>query len=173
MLENLFSLVKEHAGDAIINNPAIPNERNDEAVELASGSIFDTLKGAASNGNFGDIMNMFSGGEQSAQASPLAGVMQNSLVQNLMHKFGLDQGAAGNIASGLLPKVLNNFVNKTNDPNDNSFDIQSILSKVTGGNSGGFDVKNIISQFTGGGNNNQQQNSGDGILDSIKGLFGN
>ena len=170
MLDNLFSLVKEHAGDAIINNPAIPNERNDEAVQLASGSIFDTLKGAASNGNFGDIMNMFSGGGQAAQSSPLAGVMQNSMVQNLMHKFGLDQGAAGNIASGLLPQVLNNFVNKTNDPNDSSFDIQGILSKVTGGG-GGFDVKNIISQFTGGGNN-PQQNSGGSVLDSIKGLFG-
>jgi hypothetical protein len=32
MLENLQDLIKQHAGDAIINNPAIPNERNDEAV---------------------------------------------------------------------------------------------------------------------------------------------
>ena len=44
MLDQLISLVKEYAGDAIITNPAIPNDRNDEAVGLASNSILDGLK---------------------------------------------------------------------------------------------------------------------------------
>lgn len=167
MLDNLFNLVKSYAGDSIINNPAIPNEHNDAAVEVASSSIFDTLKSAATGGNIGDVMSMFSGGANNAASSPLAGVMQNNMVQSLMHKFGLDQGAAGNIASGLLPNVLQNLVHKTNDPNDSNFDMQNILSNVTGGG-GGFDIGSLVSQFSGG--NNQQ--SGGGILDSVKGLFG-
>ena len=113
-------------------------------------------------------MSMFSGGASNASSSPLAGVMQNSMVQNLMHKFGLDQSAAGNIASGLLPNVLQNLVHKTNDPNDSSFDIQGIISKVTGG-AGGFDVGSLVHNFTS--QNNQQ--SGAGVMDSLKGLFGN
>lgn len=165
MLDNLLDLVKQHAGDAIINNPAIPNERNDEAIETASSSIFDTLKNAASGGNVSDIMSLFNG-DGSTEGNPLASSMQSGLVQNLMHKFGLDQGAAGSIASNLLPSVLNKFVSKTNDPNDSSFNLQDILSKVGGGN---LDVSKIIRQFTGGGNSQQ---GGDGILDSIKGLFG-
>ena len=169
MFDNLINLVKSQAGDAIINNPAIPNEQNDAAVEVASSSIFDTLKNAATGGNISDVMSMFSGAASNASSSPLAGVMQNSMVQNLMHKFGLDQSAAGNIASGLLPNVLQNLVHKTNDPNDNSFDIQSILSKVTGG-AGGFDIGGLVSNFTGG--SSQQQNGG-GVMDSLKGLFGN
>ncbi len=169
MLDNLLDLVKSQAGNAIINNPAIPNEQNDAAVEVASSSIFDTLKNAATGGNIGDIVSMFSGGAGNAANSPLAGIMQNSMVQNLMQKFGLDQGAAGNIASGLLPNVLQNLVHKTNDPNDSSFDLQSIVSKVTGG-AGGFDIGNLVSNFTGGAN--QQQAGGGGIMDSIKGLFG-
>ena len=168
MFDNLLDLVKSHAGNAIINNPAIPNEHNDAAVEVASSSIFDTLKNAATNGNIGDVMSMFSGGAGNAASSPLAGIMQNSMVQNLMHKFGLDQGAASNVASGLLPNVLQNLVHKTNDPNDSSFDLQGILSKVTGG-AGGFDIGSLVSNFTGG--NNQQQ--GGGVMDSLKGLFGN
>ena len=32
MLDNLLDLVKQHAGEAIINNPVIPTERNDEAI---------------------------------------------------------------------------------------------------------------------------------------------
>jgi uncharacterized protein YidB (DUF937 family) len=170
MLDNLLDLVKSQAGDAIINNPAIPNEHNDAAVELASSSIFDTLKNAATGGNIGDIVSMFSGGAGNAASSPLAGIMQNSMVQNLMHKFGLDQGAASNVASGLLPNVLQNLVHKTNDPNDSSFDLQSIVSKVTGG-AGGFDIGSLVSNFTGGGN--QQQAGGGGIMDTLKGLFGN
>ena len=32
MFDQIVTLVKQNAGTAIINNPAIPNERNDEAV---------------------------------------------------------------------------------------------------------------------------------------------
>lgn len=169
MLENLLDLVKEHAGDAIINNPVIPNERNDEAISAASSSIFDTLKNAASGGNISDIMSLFNGGSQTANSNPLASAMQSGLIQNLMHKFGLDQGAAGGIAASLIPTVLSKLVHKTNDPNDSSFNIQNILSTVGGGN---LDIASLIGQFTGGGNQQQQQNSGGGILDTIKGLFG-
>lgn len=166
MLDNLLNLVKSHAGNAIISNPDIPNEHNDAAVEVASSSIFDTLKNAASGGNIGDVMNMFSGGAGNAASSPLAGIMQNNMVQSLMQKFGINQSQAGNVASGLVPNVLQSLVHKTNDPNDSSFDLQGILSKVTGG---GMDVSSLISKFTGGGN----QQSGGGIMDSLKGLFGN
>ena len=46
MLENLINLVRENAGDAIINNPAIPNERNEEAVQDTSNSIVSSLQNA-------------------------------------------------------------------------------------------------------------------------------
>ncbi|OQP64603.1 hypothetical protein [Niastella populi] len=42
MLDNLFNLVKQQAGDAIISNPAIPNQKNDEAVQAAGNSVVDT-----------------------------------------------------------------------------------------------------------------------------------
>lgn len=164
MLDNLLELVKNNAGSAIVTNPVIPNERNDEAIEFASSSIFNTLKNAAGNGNFSDIMNMFNGSGNAAE-TPMANIMNNDLVKGLMDKFSLNQNDAGGVASGLLPNVLNSLVNKTNDPNDNSIDIQGILGKLTGGD-GGFDVQNIISKFSGG------TSSGGGILDSLKGLFG-
>jgi len=44
MLENLIDLVKQNAGSAIINNPAIPNEQNDAAINAAGSSIMDGLK---------------------------------------------------------------------------------------------------------------------------------
>ncbi len=163
MLENLFELVKQHAGNAIINNPAIPNEHNDEAVQMATSSIFDGLKNAATSGNITDIISMFSGGGN-AGTNPISQNIQGGLIENLMNKFGIDAGAASNIAGGLIPNVLQQLVHKTNDPNDNSFDLQSIISKVGGGN---LDVQSLIGKFTGGNRNN-----GGGIMDSLKGLFG-
>ena len=41
MFDNLLKLVKENAGDAIIKNPVIPNEKNDEAIHATTTSIFD------------------------------------------------------------------------------------------------------------------------------------
>lgn len=58
MLENLKELVRKYAGDAIINNPAIPNERNEEAVTDASTSILEGLKNAVSNGNTDDVTDL-------------------------------------------------------------------------------------------------------------------
>ena len=165
MLDNLLQLVKQYAGSAIITNPAIPNERNDEAIETASSSIFDGLKNAASNGNITDIMSMFSGGTNVAN-SGLAQNIQNGFIGNLMQKFGIDANAASGIASNLIPTVLQQLVHKTNDANDSSFDLQSIISKVGGGN---IDVQSLIGQFTG--NQNSTTNGG-GIMDSLKGLFG-
>ena len=164
MLDNLFNLVKQNAGEAIINNPAIPNEQNEAAVQVASTSIFDGLKNAISGGNVNDLMNLFSGNANTSN-NPVSQNIQGGFIQNLMNQFGLNQNAANGIASNLIPNVLQNLVSKTNDPNDNSFNLQDILSKIGGGN---LNIQSLINQFTG---NNQNQNSSGGIVDTIKGLF--
>ncbi|MBC7652759.1 MAG: hypothetical protein H7101_13525 [Deinococcales bacterium] len=165
MLDNLLQLVKQYAGSAIITNPAIPNERNDEAIETAGSSIFNGFKNAASNGNITDIISMFNS-ESNVANSGIAQNIKSGFIGNLMQKFGLDANAASGIASNLIPTVLQQLVHKTNDTNDSSFDLQSIISKVGGGN---IDVQSLIGQFTG----NQTSNAGVGsIVDSLKGLFG-
>jgi hypothetical protein len=46
MLDELINLVKQQAGDAIVNNPAIPNDKNDLAVQEAGSSILGGLQNA-------------------------------------------------------------------------------------------------------------------------------
>jgi hypothetical protein len=94
--------------------------------------------------------------------------MQGNLVEKLMQKFGLNNAQAGGVASSLIPGVLSKLVHKTNDPNDSSFDLSSILSHFGGSN---FDVGSILSKFgLGGGGNNTDK--GGGILDSLKNILG-
>ncbi len=144
MLENLIKLVKENAGEAIINNPAIPNEKNEAAVETAASSIFDQLKGQLGQGGLESITNLFQGGNSQEMINNIS----SGAAGDLMKKFGLDSNAAGGIVEKLIPVVMDKFVKKTNDPNDNSFDLQGIIGSLTGGGQAG------------------------GLLNTIKGLFG-
>jgi len=142
MLENLQSLVKEHAGEAIINNPAIPNDKNDEVIADAGSSIVSGLKSAVTNGNIDGVVNLFKNGGNEAATSPITHNIQAGFVQNLIQKFGLDQGKASMIASSVIPMVMQKFVHKTNDANDKGFDLQDIIGNLTGGAGLGDILKN-------------------------------
>ncbi len=148
MLEQLLKIVQENAGEAIINNPAIPNEQNDAAMETAAGSIFDKLKGIAGGGGLDSITGLFQ--ESDISSSPVVNNISSGVAGDLMKKFGLDQGAAAGIVQKLIPAVMDKFVKKTNDPNDSSLDLQGILGALTGGS-----------------------DKGGGLLGKLKGLFGN
>ena len=175
MLDNLLDLIKQNAGSAIINNPAIPNEHNDAAVSMASSSIMDGLKNMIASGNTQDVVNLFNHQGGDIANTPAAQQISGGFIQNLMNKFGLGEGAASGIAASLIPMVLQKLVHKTNDANDSSFDIGSIIGSLTGGGQqaaggGGLDIQGILRQFTGGGANANA--GGGGIMDTLKGLMG-
>jgi hypothetical protein len=75
-------------------------------------------------------------------------------------KFGVSQQAAESMAKNLLPTVMNQLVQKTNDPKDNSFDLGGIMKSVTGNNS--FDVGSLLGKSGGGG----------GLGDMLGGMLG-
>ena len=133
MFEELVNLVKEHAGDAIINNSAIPNEHNDAAISTTANSIIDALKNHIGNNGVEGLTSMIQGGNISSE---LMNSIQSSVSGNLMQKFGLDSGAAGNIVSSLIPTVMNKFTQQTNDASNSSFDMQGIIGSLTGGGVG-------------------------------------
>lgn len=109
-----------------------------------------------------------------------------------MRKFGLNNGQAGNIVSNLLPRILQNLISKTNNPNDNSFNLKGIFNSLTGGKTDGLDLQNLLGKVTQGGLDKdgdgntdindiismvkggatEQQQGGGGMLDKVKGLFG-
>ena len=75
MLENLISLIEQHAGDAVINNPAVPNEQNNAVINEAGNSIIGSLQNMISQGNMQDVMNLFhnSGNINSTPRQNIAG----------------------------------------------------------------------------------------------------
>ncbi len=149
MLDQLMKLVERHAGDAIVKNPAIPNEHNNAAIKDVASQIFSGLQSQATGGNMQNIVSMFQGGGGSNMTSnPIVSGLISSVAGSVASKFGISQQAAQSMASSLLPSVMNSLVKKTNDPKDSSFDLGNIL-KTTSGNSG-LDVGSLIGQVAGG-----------------------
>jgi len=187
MIDQLINLVKQHAGDAIIKNPAIPNEKNDNVIHEASSSIAGGLQNMFSQGSVQDILKMFSS-QQEAVKSPVTNQISGSFIQNLQEKFGLDQNAASGIADKLVPNVMSDLVKKTNDPDDKSFDIQGIFNNLSGGSTSGFNIQGLLNKFKGAGLDKDGDgdtdlkdlmkmipglgaNSGGGIIDKVKSIF--
>ena len=71
MVENLNSLVKQNADAALMNNNAIPNERNEEVVQEASAAIEESLKTSLSGGNVKEVANLFNGSGENVTANPV------------------------------------------------------------------------------------------------------
>jgi len=165
MLDQLVKLVEQNAGDSIIKNQAIPNQFNNAAIQEVAGSIFNTLQSQVAKGNLQQVASMFQGGggQSNLVNNPMVKQMITSVAANFASKFGVSPAQAQSIVSGLLPTVMNQFINKTNDPKDNSFDLTSMMKTMSGNSN--LDVSSILGQLGG-------TNSGSNPLGALGGIAG-
>ncbi len=190
MLEELFNLVKGSADDAVINNPDVPNDQNNEVVAEATNTVASGLRNMVAGGGLQNILSLFSNNNQQSGGGASNGLLSNPIVNmmighfagKLMSKFNLGGQQANNVATSLIPNVISNLVSKTNDPNNSSFSIEKLLNSITGGKSAevaqeqqasgnsGFNFQDLIGQFTGGGNGNS--GGGGGLMDIVSKLAG-
>lgn len=206
MLENLFNLIKEQGVTDVIENPVIPNEQNDAVLASATHSVADGLQGMLAGGGLQTVLSLFGGAGTGGSNNSISSLLNNPIVGNIIssftNKLTNDHGIAGNQASGiansLIPGVISSLISKTNNTNDSSFDINSIIGSLSGGgaaNAGGsgFDLQGLIGKFAGGGldangdgqvglddiiskvsggaQQQQQAAGGGGLMDMIKGFI--
>jgi len=197
MLDELLNLVKEHAGDAVVNNPAVPNEQNEGILQEAVSSITGGLKDQLAGGGIQNVLKTLGGQAATSAGNPVVDNIAGNFVTNIVEKFGVNPQTAQSIASSVIPAVMGSLVKKTNDPNDSSFDLGGILSHLSGGKTSGVniggilqslsggldkdhdgdvDLSDIAGMFTGGaaqpGANQPQAGGGGGILGALKGMLG-
>ncbi len=199
MLEQLFDLVRGHSQEAIVQNPAIPNEHNEEAINTVTQSIFSGLQSHAQGGNLGGLMGMLTGGAGTGGGlmnNPIVGGIAQNAIGSLMQKFGINNSAASGIVASILPGVLGSLIHKANDPNDSSMDLNGVMGSLLGGHQqqqaaqSGFDFNQVGaamadgkldmndlmrvggSLFGGSDSGQQQQQSGGGLGGLLGGLFG-
>jgi hypothetical protein len=138
MFDQLTELIKQYGGEAVVNNPAVPNEQNEAVLEEANDSILSGLKDMVASGNISDFAGMLSGKTPIDMNNPVVAGLVGKVTANLGEKFGLSPDAAGSVAEGLIPQVLSGLVNKAKDPNQPGFNIQDIITSISNGQGGGL-----------------------------------
>ena len=156
MLENLFQLIQQHGTESVINNPDVPNEKNNAVIADATHSVTSELQNALSGGGLQSIMSLFSGstgntagGVTSLLSNPIVGNIISNFTNKLTDNHGIAADKASGIATSLIPGVISSLVSKTNDPNDNSFNMNGIISSLTaaGSSQGGGGIMDLIKGF--------------------------
>jgi hypothetical protein len=201
MLEQLFNLVREQSSELVVNNPQIPNEHNHDVMAEATSTVFSGLQNMAAGGGLQNILQLFNNNRGGAGSNGIAGLLKNPIVNmmighfanKLTGKYNVNSNQASGIAGQLIPSILSNLVQRTNDPNNSSFDLNGILGALSGGGqqAGGFDIGSLVSKvgsmggdvdgdgdadmqdmiarFTQGAQQQQVQRGG-GIFDLLKGF---
>ena len=200
MLEELFNLVKNAAGSSVIDNPDVPNEKNNDVVAEATSTVASGLRNIVAGGGVGSLVSLFNKKDDNQQSgglmsNPIVAMMIGHFASKLMSKFNMNGSQANNVSSSLIPNVINSLVNKSNDQSS-GFSLENLLNSITGGkaaevasadNSGGGlssilnslsggsgnggGLMDIITKLAGGAQAEQQKNGGGGLMDLIKGFI--
>jgi hypothetical protein len=124
MFEQIMQLIQQSGQQSVVNNPDVPNEHNEGVLKEAGTSIMSALGKLTETGQVNEVL-------ASPEGHPAVQEIQGNFASSITEKFGINQGAAGNIASTLIPTILSAINGKTG-----GLDLQSILQSFGGANGG-------------------------------------
>jgi len=143
MIENLTKLIRENSAELILNNHAIKNEYKETVISETGNLIISQLKKEFSKGNIAGLTEILNSNGNLLNNKIVLEMVSN-FSESLSAKFELNNNDAEHISQNLIPAVIHQLISKTNDPNDDSFNIQGLLSNLGGGGFLGM-FKNFLS----------------------------
>jgi hypothetical protein len=149
MLDQLLGLIQQNSQQAIVQNPAVPNEQNDDVMRTLLGSITGGLQEQVQGGNIQGLMGLLSGNSGATAGglmnNPIVASIASNAIGSIMQKFGINNSAASGIVASVLPGVIGGLVSKVSNSGDSSLDFNSILGGLMGG--GGAQAASPASGF--------------------------
>jgi glutathionyl-hydroquinone reductase len=115
---------------AVMNNPVIPAGSREAVINEASSSIIEVLKNQMESGHIKDVINYFQ----------FSGSYNESLVTSMINKFAnrinkfysIDMASAQATANSLIPTVMKQLVQLSNNKQTEEFALGTMLSKLNG-----------------------------------------
>ncbi len=164
MIEQITELVKKFAGDAIVNNAGIPNDKNETVINETGSSILSGLQGLASDGNnLGGIAELLCGKSSISLDNPIIKQLASSVTSSLAQKTGISSDIASGVSSNIIPNVLSGLLGKANDSSNSSVNILGIVQALTSGNSS--NQSGLMDMITSVGGKMLLDQNGDGKVD--------
>lgn len=130
MFEKLFMLVKNNAGMAVIDNPAIPAKDHESVINEASSSIIEVLKGQMESGKIKDLIRYFQ--FPGIYNSPVVNSIVNKFANKLNKYYGIEPKTAWEIADSLIQPVMKELVLQSKNEQNKDFGLSNMLSKLNG-----------------------------------------
>ncbi len=160
MLDELFKIVKQFGTDSVVNNPAIPNEQNQEVMADATKTIASGFQNIVAGGGLENILDLFKGGGSGGGnaagllKNPIVTMMVGYFISKLVSKYKMSPAAASQVANNLIPNSVSDLIRQTNDPGNEKATLDNLIGSLTGGTAGqennGSPLQDLLDQFTGG-----------------------
>src|ERR1700761_5776298 len=119
MFEKLFTLVKDTAGRAIADNPAIPEKSREAVLNDASSSIIEVLKNQLETGRLKDLVKYFQ--FTGIYENPLIVSTTNKFANKLNNYYGLDSQTAQATANAVIPPVMQELIKQSKSAQNKDF----------------------------------------------------
>ncbi|RYU87944.1 hypothetical protein EWM62_15745 [Mucilaginibacter terrigena] len=130
MFEKLFLLVKNNADNAVINNPAVPEQYREAVINEASSSIIEVLKNQMESGRLKDLVKYFQ--FSGLYDNPLINSAVNKFANKLNNFYNIDTPQAMQIADELIPPVMQELIKQSKSEQNKEFALSAMLSKLSG-----------------------------------------
>lgn len=127
MLDSIIGYVKQFVGDAISNNPAIPDDKKDLAAQTASSALVDGFKEHFTSENRFGVTELFSG-----RGYSITDGLRKTVGDALTEKVGLSADVANDVSSSIVTRIIEAISKKVNDPNEKEFYVESVLAAFIG-----------------------------------------
>lgn len=126
MIKELLSSALQNEGPGLLSSLGLESNKQEQALDLAKGSILGGLTDSLTSGKIGDIKNAFSGGTSSSLVQSII----SNYGSDLITKLGLSDSLSKTISSAVIPMVFK-FINKKDDaPTDSEDGIKDLLGDL-------------------------------------------
>ncbi|HEY5328049.1 MAG TPA: hypothetical protein VIJ27_13690 [Mucilaginibacter sp.] len=142
MFEKLFLLVKNNAGTAVIDNPAIPAKYHEAVINEASSSIIEVLKGHIETGKIKDLIKYFQ--FSGIYNNPMESSIVNKFANKLNNFYGIDPHSALAASNTLIPPVMTELVKQSKNEHNKDFGLSNLLSRLNGSHT---DLSGLVNQM--------------------------
>jgi hypothetical protein len=149
MLEQLLGIIQQSSQQAVVQNPNVPNDQNNDVIQTLFSSITGGLQQNVQSGNIQGLMGLFSGQAgtgNNLMSNPIVSSMANNAINSMMQKLGFSNTAAAGIVSAVLPSVIGAVIGKVNSSGQQGggLDLNGLLGGLMGGGHAGG-TGNLIS----------------------------
>jgi uncharacterized protein YidB (DUF937 family) len=147
MLEQVINSLRSEVGGQLANQSNLTSGHLDQIFSEIGNVVHKEVTGHILGGNLTDVMNLFSKSPNSAGADQLQSNLSSGIVSTLIGKLGLTPDAANNIASSVLPGLIEKITaHNSTTPDDDPSPLHDLFG--TGGNSDILGTaKNLLGGF--------------------------